>query len=106
MSGGVLILRIVTAPDMSTGETKAQVDPAISNFQTVLAPIGAWRNLAYLVEVTTLLCHVYMFSSLDQGVTVKEKPAHLICNYPLAKRWRSSKVGVCMRLANGIMTPW
>src|SRR5713101_2286691 len=41
MFGGVLILRVVTATDMSTGETEAQVHPGISHFQTFLAPIGA-----------------------------------------------------------------
>jgi hypothetical protein len=50
---------------MSTGETEAQVDPAISNFQTVLTSIGARRDLAYLVEVATLLCHMFLFSFLD-----------------------------------------
>ena len=65
MSGGVLILRIITATDMSTGETEAQVQPAISNFQTVLTSIGARRDLAYLVEVATLLCHMFLFSFID-----------------------------------------
>ena len=65
MPGGVLILRIITATDMSTGETEAQVHPAISNFQTVLTSIGARRELTYLVEVATLLCHMFLFSFLD-----------------------------------------
>src|SRR3989442_14449661 len=47
MPGGVLILRIVTATDMSTGETEAQVHPRITQSQTVLTSIGARRNLAY-----------------------------------------------------------
>src|SRR5712692_2690531 len=64
MPGGVLILRIVTAPDMSTGETEAQVHPGITDFQAVLAPIGARRDVTYLVEVATLLCHVFMLSFL------------------------------------------
>ena len=64
MPGGVLILRIVTAPDMSTGETEAQVHPGITDFQAVLAPIGARRDVTYLVEVATLLCHVCMLSFL------------------------------------------
>ncbi len=65
MPGGVLILRIVAATDMSTGETEAQVHPGITRFQTVLTSIGARRNLAYLVEVATLLCHMILFSFLD-----------------------------------------
>src|SRR5207253_630999 len=35
---------------------------AISNFQTVLTSIGARRDLTYLVEVATLLCHMFLFS--------------------------------------------
>ncbi len=65
MPGGVLILRIVTATDMSTRETEAQVHPGITHFQTVLTSIGARRDLAYLVEVATLLCHMFLFSFLD-----------------------------------------
>jgi hypothetical protein len=64
MLGGVLVLRIVTATDMSTGETEAQVHPGITHFQAFLAPIGARRDVTYLVEVVTLLCHVFMLSLL------------------------------------------
>jgi hypothetical protein len=64
MPGGVLVLRIVTAAHMSTGETKAQVHPGITHFQAFLAPIGARRDVTYLVEVATLLCHVCMLSFL------------------------------------------
>ena len=53
MLGGVLILRIVTAPDMSTGETEAQVHPGISNFQTVLTSIGARCDFLYLIKMRT-----------------------------------------------------
>ena len=65
MPGGVLILRIVAATDMSSGETPAQVHPGITQAQTVLTSIGARRDLAYLVEVATLLCHMFLFSFLD-----------------------------------------
>ena len=58
MLGGVLILRIVTAPDMSTGETEAQVHPGISNFQTVLTSSGARCDDLYLIKMRTSLCHV------------------------------------------------
>jgi hypothetical protein len=58
MPGGVLVLRIITAPDMSTGETEAQVDPGISNFQTVLTTIGARCDVLYLIKMRTALCHV------------------------------------------------
>src|SRR2546427_4562936 len=49
MPGGVLILRIVTATDMSTGETEAQVHPGITRFQTILTAIGTGCHLSYLV---------------------------------------------------------
>jgi len=65
MPGGVRILRIVTATDMSTGETEAQVHPGITRFQTVLTSIGARRDVTYLVEMATLLCHMFLFSFLD-----------------------------------------
>ena len=69
MVGGVLILRIVTATDMSTGETEAQVHPGITHFQAVLAPIGARRDVTYLVEVATWLCHVCMLCFLKCSKT-------------------------------------
>src|SRR5437870_9919695 len=58
MPGSVLILRIVTAAHMSTGETEAQVYPGISNFQTVLTSIGARCDFLYLIKMRTSLCHV------------------------------------------------
>jgi len=58
MLGGVLILRIVTATDMSTDETEAQVHPGISNFQTVLTSLGARCDVFYLIKMRTSLCHV------------------------------------------------
>jgi hypothetical protein len=45
----VLILRIVTATDMATGETEAQVHPGITRFQTILTTIRTGCNLSYLV---------------------------------------------------------
>ncbi len=58
MPGGMLILRIVTAAHMSTGETEAQVHPSISNFQTVFTPIGARCDVLYLIKMRASLCHV------------------------------------------------
>ena len=43
---------------MATGETEAQVDPGISNFQTVLTSIGARGDVLYLIKMRTALCHV------------------------------------------------
>jgi hypothetical protein len=58
MLSGVRILRIVTATDMPTGETEAQVHPRISNFQTVLTAIGARGDVLDLIKMRTALCHV------------------------------------------------
>jgi hypothetical protein len=49
MPGGMLVLRIVAASDMSTGETEAQVDPRIPDSQTILTPIRTGCHLLYLV---------------------------------------------------------
>ena len=57
MLSGMLILRIVTAADMSTDETDAQMYPGVTHFQALLAAIGACCDLSYLVQMTTLLCH-------------------------------------------------
>src|SRR2546429_7592591 len=58
MLGGVLILRIVTATDMSRDETEAQVHPGISNFQTVLTALGARCDVFDLIKMRSSLCHV------------------------------------------------
>jgi hypothetical protein len=43
---------------MSTRETEAQVDPGISNFQTIFTSIGARCDVMYLIKVRTALCHM------------------------------------------------
>jgi hypothetical protein len=58
MPGGVLIFRIVTATDMSAGETEAQVYPRIPNSQAILTPIGARRDVLYLIKMRTAFCHI------------------------------------------------
>jgi hypothetical protein len=62
MSGGMLILRIVTAADMTTDEADTQVDPGITRFQTIFAAIGARCDLTYLVEVATGLWHLFLLT--------------------------------------------
>ncbi len=58
MPGGVLVLRRVTAANMPTRQTEAQMHPAISGFQTVLTSIGAGCDLSYLIKMCTYLCHI------------------------------------------------
>jgi hypothetical protein len=50
----VLILRIVTAANMATGETEAQVNPTLTGFQTILAAVCTLGDLPYLVEMCTI----------------------------------------------------
>jgi len=59
MLGSMLILRRIAAADMPAFETEAQVDPRISNFQTILTSIGARCDVLYLIKMRTLLCHVF-----------------------------------------------
>ena len=64
MFGGMLILRIVAATDMSTDEADTQMHPGITHFQALLAAIGARGDLSYLVKMTTGLCHMFLLSFL------------------------------------------
>ena len=70
--GGVLVLRIVTAADMTTDETDTQMHPGIPYFQTILTAIGAWRDFTYLVKMTTGLCHVFLLSFLYENGSGRE----------------------------------
>jgi hypothetical protein len=56
----VLVLRGVAASDMPANQALAQVNPAIASFQTVLTAIRARRDLSYLIQMTTLYCHVFL----------------------------------------------
>jgi len=58
MLGRVLVLGRVAAAHMSTCETEAQVDPGISDFQTILTSLGARCDFMYLIKMRTALCHV------------------------------------------------
>src|SRR5712692_3091380 len=79
MPGGVLILRRVTATNMSTRETEAQVHPGVTCFQTIFAPIGARRDFVYLVQVATLFCHLLMLSFLVLQWRRMRLHSHLAC---------------------------
>ncbi len=103
MFGGVLILRIVTATDMSTGETEAQVYPGISNFQTVLTSIGARCDFLYLIKMCTSLCHVLFLpdACVRLGPTLILPPRDACNNFfwsePLHKgTYDSSDIRICM----------
>jgi hypothetical protein len=61
MLGGMLILRIVAAADMPTDEADTQMHPGVTDFQTILATIGARGDLSYFVEMMTLFVHSSFF---------------------------------------------
>jgi hypothetical protein len=61
MLGGVLVLGIVAAADMTTDETDTQMHPGIPDFQTILTAICTRGDLSYLVKMTTLFCHCARF---------------------------------------------
>ena len=103
MFGGVLILRIVTATDMSTGETEAQVYPGISNFQTVLTSIGARCDFLYLIKMRTSLCHVLFLPDacvrLGPALILPPRDAgdNFFWSEPLHKgTYDSSDIRICM----------
>jgi hypothetical protein len=91
MPGGMLILRIVTAPDMSTDETDTQMHPGVTHFQTLLTAIGARGDLSYLVEVAALFCHrsLFPFKHLYACLYSTNLPSMKIC--PLHSLWRVGK---------------
>jgi hypothetical protein len=42
MFGGMLILRVIAAADMTTDETDTQMHPGVTHFQALLTAIGTW----------------------------------------------------------------
>jgi hypothetical protein len=53
----MLVFRRIAAADMPTDKALAQVHPGVANLQTIFAAVRARRDVSYLVEVCTLLCH-------------------------------------------------
>ena len=66
MPGGVLILRIVTAANMPAFKTETQVDPRVSDSQTLLTAIRTGRDRSYLVKMGTLSSQDRFLSDLLQ----------------------------------------
>ncbi len=56
MLGCVLVLGRVAAPDVSTGEAKAQMNPSVAGFQAFLAAVRVRRNFVDLFQMCTS-CH-------------------------------------------------
>ena len=57
MPGRVFVLRVIATTNMATDETEPQVNPGITDFQTLLAAICTRGDLSDLVEMCTLFCH-------------------------------------------------
>jgi len=66
MPGRVLILRVVATTNMATDEAKAQVNPGITDFQTLLTAVCTRGDLSDLVEMCTLFGH-QSFQSFHPG---------------------------------------
>jgi len=63
MLGGMFVFRGIAAAHMSTDQTEAQVDPAVTYFQAILAALCARCDISYLAEMRTMFCHQW-FPSL------------------------------------------
>ncbi len=59
MFGGMLVLRGVATTNMPTTEALAQMHPAVSHFQALFTALCARCHLFDLIEMCTLLCHVF-----------------------------------------------
>lgn len=57
MRGRVLVFRGIATAHMSTDEALTELYPAITGFQTLLAPLRARRDLSDLVKMRTLFRH-------------------------------------------------
>lgn len=75
MAGGVLVLGVITAADVSTNQANAQVYPLVADFETILTALCAGRHLTNLVNVCTLLGRHCNFP-LRQIL-------HANCNHPI-----------------------
>ncbi len=53
----VFIFRRIAAADVPADKALAQVHPCVANLQAILTAVRARRDVSYLVEVCTLLCH-------------------------------------------------
>ena len=68
--GGMLVLGRITAANMPTFETEAQVYPRISDSQTILTPIRTGCDLSYLVKMCTLCSQDRFLSDFSRYVLV------------------------------------
>jgi hypothetical protein len=63
MFGGVFILRVVAAADMSTDQKHAQVNPSVTHFQTFFAAVNVRGYVLNLIEVGARdISHIFILS--------------------------------------------
>ena len=53
----VPVFGIIAAADVTAGQTQAKMHPRIAALQALLATLGAWCDLSYLVKMATLVYH-------------------------------------------------
>ena len=76
MFGSVLVFRRVTAANMPANKAFAQVYPRVTNFQAILAAISTGRDIPDLIEMRTILCHLFfpffsLIDALHSGLTLQ-----------------------------------
>lgn len=103
MPGRVLILRVVTAAHMSTGETEAQVDPGVTSFQTLFAAVCTRGDLSYLVEMCTLFCHRPFHSFHPEWGVVLISSCYPCKDFPGCSEAVPSMSECCEREANRLL---
>jgi hypothetical protein len=69
----MLIFGTVTAPNVAADQAETQVNPGITCFQTVFAPIGRWSNFLYLVQMRTLFRHRFFLSHQKRTASALEE---------------------------------
>jgi len=57
MFRSVFVFRRIAAADVPADKALAQMHPGVANLQAILTAVRAGRDVSYLVEVCTLLCH-------------------------------------------------
>jgi hypothetical protein len=55
----VFIFRTIATANVTARFAKAQVNPIVTDFQTIFAAVCAWRNRFDRIEMRALLCHSF-----------------------------------------------
>ena len=76
MFGSVRVFRRVAAANMPANKAFAQVYPRVTNFQAILASISTGCDIPDLIEMRTILCHLFflffsLIDALHSGLTLQ-----------------------------------